>query len=177
MDLESIHRGKPNKPRAHVWYKYWTLLCPISSPKLDKKRLRIVQQIIDGILYYARAVDITVLSALGTLTCEQSQATEMTKKKKVSQLLDYLVTKPNAKVRLYASSMVLNIHSDASYLSEPWAYSHISSNFFLGNTPIKGQPSAFNRAIYVLWNFKICRGLSSGSWTSSPIFGLQGRKK
>ena len=97
-------------------------------------------------------------------------------KKKVSQLLDYLVTKPNAKVRLYVSIMVLSIHSDASYLSEPWSYSHISSNFFLGNTPIKGQPSAFNRAINVLWNFKICRGLSSGSWTSSPIFGLQGRK-
>ena len=41
-------------------------------------------------------------------------------KKKVPQLLDYLATKPDAKVLFYASIMVINIlHSDTSYLSEP----------------------------------------------------------
>ena len=38
--------------------------------------------------------------------------------KRVSQLLDYLATHPDAKIRYHASDMVLNIHSDASYLSE-----------------------------------------------------------
>ena len=100
---------------------------------------------------------------MGTIACEQSQATEMTKKK-VSQLLDYLATKLNVRTCFYASGMVLNIHLDASYLSEPQATSHFSGDFFLSNTPVKGQPIILDGAIFIfLWNLKIRRGLSSGS--------------
>ena len=45
--------------------------------------------------------------------------------------------------------MLLNIHSDTSYLSEPRARSRVSGNFFLGDTPVEGQPIVLNRAIYV----------------------------
>ena len=45
--------------------------------------------------------------------------------------------------------MVLNIHSDASYMSEPRAHSYVSSNFFLSDTPIKVQLISLNGAIYV----------------------------
>ncbi len=37
---------------------------------------------------------------------------------KVKQLLDYLATYPDATIRFKASDMILNIHSDASYLSK-----------------------------------------------------------
>ena len=102
-----------------------------------------VQQVTNVILYYACTVNIPVLLALGTIACEQSQTTEMTKKK-VSQLLDCLATNPKAKVCFYASRMLLNTHSDFSYLSESRACSCVSGDFFLGDTPIKGQPIVLN---------------------------------
>jgi hypothetical protein len=37
------------------------------------------------------------------------------------QLLDYLATHLTANVKCHSSAMPLNIHSDASYLSEPRA--------------------------------------------------------
>ena len=69
-----------------------------------------------GVLYYARAVDSTVLPALSSIASEQASATEMTEKK-AAQLLNYLATHSKAVVQYYASDMILNIHSDASYLS------------------------------------------------------------
>ena len=44
--------------------------------------------------------------------------------------------------------MILNIHSDASYLSEVRARSH-TSGFFLGSVPSKYKPIPLNGAIYV----------------------------
>ena len=85
-------------------------------------------------------------------------------KKKVSQILNYLTTKPNAEIRFYVSDMILNIRSNSSYLSEPRACSRVSGHFFLGETPLKGQPILLKGAIYVFFrNLKICCGLSSGS--------------
>ena len=49
---------------------------------------------------------------------------------KVKQLLDYLATLPDAKVRFYASGTILNVHSDASYLSEPGARSRVAGVYF-----------------------------------------------
>ena len=100
-------------------------------------------------LYCSRAVDLTVLPALSSIASEQASATKNTKKK-VEQLLDYLATHPKAKVRYYASDMILNIHSDASYLSETRARSRVAGQFFLGSTPVKGQPIVLNGAIFIL---------------------------
>jgi hypothetical protein len=71
-------------------------------------------------MYYAGAVNITTLVALSSIAAKQAQATEQTEKH-IHTLLDYLTTHKNAKVQYAASNMVLNIHSDASYLSEPRA--------------------------------------------------------
>ena len=92
-------------------------LPPDSSPKLDTKGIKRVQQIVGSILYYARAVDMTVLMALSAIAVEQTKATEKTMSRCI-QLLDYLAGHSEAKVRFHASDMILNIHSDASYLSE-----------------------------------------------------------
>ena len=71
------------------------------SAKIDKKRVKVVQQVVGGVLYYGRLDDNTVLPGLSSIASEQASATETTKKK-VQQLLDYLTTHPAAKVRYYA---------------------------------------------------------------------------
>ena len=69
-----------------------------TSDKIDVKHVNIIQQVIGGVLYYARAVDLTVLAALSSIASEQANATEDTEKR-VFQLLDYLATHPYAKIR------------------------------------------------------------------------------
>jgi hypothetical protein len=93
-------------------------------PILPPDRIKRVQQIIGTIHYYARAVDITTLVALSSITSEQTKATTATKTQ-VTQLLDYLYTHKDATIQYVASDMVLNVHSDASYLSEPKARRHL----------------------------------------------------
>ena len=71
-------------------------------------------------------VNNMVLPALRYIASEQVNAIEVTKKK-VSQLLDYLSTKPGKNIRYYVSSgVVLTINSDALYLGESHAYSHVA---------------------------------------------------
>ncbi len=45
--------------------------------------------------------------------------------------------------------MIMNIHSDASYLSEPLARSRTCGHFFMGSTPKNGEPIFINGAFYV----------------------------
>ena len=51
----------------------------------------------------------------------------------VQQLLDYLVSNPNAIIRYHASGMILFIHSDSSYLSVTKERSRSSGVFFLSD--------------------------------------------
>jgi hypothetical protein len=65
------------------------------------------------------------------------------------QLLDYLVSNLEVKVRYYASNMIMNIHLDASYLSETKVHSRACGNFFGGWTPKNREPIKINGAFYV----------------------------
>ena len=56
-----------------------------------------VQQVVGTILYYAQAVDVTVLTAITTLESKQAKATTNTMKS-TKHLLDYLATHPYAKM-------------------------------------------------------------------------------
>jgi hypothetical protein len=85
-----------------------------------------------SVLYYARAVDPTVLMPLNDIATEQTKATEKTQATK-NQMLDYLATHPDATIRYHASVIILHIHSDASYLSVSSAQSRRGGLFFLGN--------------------------------------------
>jgi hypothetical protein len=83
------------------------------------------------------AVDSTMLVALSAIAVEQGAPTENTLRK-VYPFLDYAATHPDAVVTYKASDMVLVIHSDASYLSEPKARSRAGGQYFLssdGNNP------------------------------------------
>jgi hypothetical protein len=44
-----------------------------ASPKLDEKGIKRIQKIVGSILYYARAVDMTVLAALSTIAINQTK--------------------------------------------------------------------------------------------------------
>jgi hypothetical protein len=69
---------------------------------------------------------------------------------KTVQLLDYLVTHPNATVRFHASNMILNIHLDASYLSEANAHSRACGHFFMGWRADPTKPIKLNGALFTL---------------------------
>ena len=104
------------------------------SNQVDDKHIRVIQQVVGYVLYYLRPVDFTVLKTLSSIASEQTLATENTKKK-VTQLLDYLATKPNVKIRFYAFGMIKNIHLDALYLSESQARSRVAGHYFMGSVP------------------------------------------
>jgi hypothetical protein len=71
-----------------------------------------------------------MLVALIAIAAEQGTPTENTLRR-VYQFLDYAATHPEAVVTYKASNMVLAIHSDASYLSEPKSRSRAGGHFFL----------------------------------------------
>jgi hypothetical protein len=69
---------------------------------------------------------------------------------KAKKLLDYLATHPDATIRFQASDMILNIHSDALYLSEVNAQSRACGHFFMGYAPTNGDPIKLNGAFFTL---------------------------
>jgi hypothetical protein len=101
---------------------------------LTAKQCLTIQTFTGSILYYARAVDPTVLMPLNDISTEQTKATEKTQAA-TNQLLDYLATDPDATIRYHASDMILHIHSDASYLSVSNARSRLGGLFLCGDKP------------------------------------------
>ena len=99
-------------------------------------------------LYYARAVDSAILMGLSDISSQQAAPTENTMKR-INHFLDYMWTHPDAVIRYHASDMILNVHSDASYLSAPKARSRVGGYFFLGSLPRNGDPIKLNGAIHV----------------------------
>jgi hypothetical protein len=99
---------------------------------LTAKQCLTIQKATGSVLYYARAVEPTVLMPLNDIATEQTKATEKTQAAK-NQLLDYLATHPDATISYHAFDMILHIHSNASYLSVSNARSRLGGLFFLGN--------------------------------------------
>jgi hypothetical protein len=106
------------------------------------------KQVVSSFLYYARAVDPTILMALSDIATQQAAPTENTRKQ-IVQFPDYTWTHPNAKIRYHASDMILNVHSDALYLSAPCACTRASGFFFLGSLPVEGNLIKLNSAIQI----------------------------
>ena len=100
--------------------------------KLSPKAIKQLQQIVGTFLFYTRAVDPTMLTALSIITTEQTQGTQ-TAKDKAEHFLMYAATHPNATIKYYKSDMILKIHSDASYLSKRQGRSCAGGHFYLGN--------------------------------------------
>ena len=104
----------------------------VEEAELGKEEKLFVQQVLGTFLYYARAVDSTMLVALSAIASEQAKPTKATMEK-VDQFLDYAASQEEAVLTYRASDMVLAIHSDASYLSEARARSRAGGHFFMSN--------------------------------------------
>ena len=99
---------------------------PLIEPK-DQTRL---QRIVGSLLFYACAIDNTLLHGLREIASQQAKLTEKTRRA-CWHLLDYCVTQLNTTLRFRKSSMVLWVISDAAYLVAPEARSRAGGHFFL----------------------------------------------
>jgi hypothetical protein len=121
--LEQVSMRPPKHPQ-HTPSRYITSVYGAKTqyttrdetPPLTAQQCITIQKVTGSVLYYARAVDSTVLMPLNDIATEQTKATEKTQAA-THQMLDYLAAHPDATIRYHASGMVLHIHSDASYLS------------------------------------------------------------
>ena len=140
--LQCFQHPAPTRAQhaPHTWIKpqYGAITqyapSPDTSPALDVKDKLRVQEVLGVLLYYGRAVDSTILTAINTLASQQANATKETMKA-ITHLLNYCATHPDAVVRYVASDMVLHIESDASYLTAPKARSRAAGYHYLSNKP------------------------------------------
>ncbi|KAL7480669.1 hypothetical protein ACHAW6_006340, partial [Cyclotella cf. meneghiniana] len=155
--LSKYNHPRPKKPVHTPWEPYpikygnaeQESLPHDNSPPLNAKEIKHIQQVIGSFLYYSRATDPTISHALSELATQQTHATKNTLKR-CNHFLDYMATHPDAQIRYYASDMVLNVHSDASYLSVRNAKSRAAGIFFLGSIPKNNEPIKLNGDIAVL---------------------------
>jgi hypothetical protein len=118
------------------------------SPLLPKKDVTCIQHLAGTLLYYVRAVDPPLILPVNVLASEQTQATDATADK-IIKLLNYCDSHPEAKLRYHASDMILNIYSDASYLSEREAKSRAGGFLYLGSN-IASKNKLTNGAILII---------------------------
>jgi hypothetical protein len=151
------HYTPPNyaKPGAH------TATVDESPPasESDKKRL---QSVIGTLLYYSRAVDPSICTALHELGSIQSQPTEKDMKK-MERLLGYVSKHRNMAIRFYASNMILQLLSDASYLCRPKARSVYGTYSYFGepggiNGPIACASKMINSVLSSVAEAELCGG-------------------
>jgi hypothetical protein len=118
--LSKFQHDAPKHPQ-HTPYRYVTPVYGAKTqyatkdetPPLTAIQCLTIQIVTGSVLYYAQAVDPTVLMPLNDISTEQTKAIEKTQAA-TNQLLDCLATHPYATIRYHAPDMILHIHSDAS---------------------------------------------------------------
>ena len=121
---------------------------PDTAPLLGPHDTKKIQSITGTYLYYARAVDPTILPALNEIAAQQAHPTKSTEQK-AQRLMDYLNTYPNASIRYHASDMILHIDSDAVYLVAPKSRSRVAGFYYLSNHPTPQHQANLNGSILV----------------------------
>ncbi len=129
----------------------------VLSPPLNKEETIYVQAVVGMLLYYARAVDSTILPALSSLTPKQAKLMQKMIEK-VKQLLDYCTTQEKEIITYLSSIIILCININAGYCNEKNAHSQAGGHFFLSNND---QFPPNNGAI--LTNATIIKGVMSSA--------------
>ena len=111
----------------------------ILSPAL----VNFIQRTTGKFLYYARAIDNTMLHALNNIASSKNTAETM---KATKYFLNYAACNPNARIIYRESEMILQGDSDAAYLVCPQARSRAGGYIFVGNK----NRNLFNGPILVL---------------------------
>jgi hypothetical protein len=102
------------------------------SPLASSEQQHELQVVVGTLLYYARTVDPSILTAVHELGSVQSRPTT-NDLRKMERLLQYVSTHQQYGIRFHASSMQLQIQSDASYLSRTRARSVLGGLHYLGS--------------------------------------------
>lgn len=116
------------------------------SPAVGPAEQKFIQEVVGVLGWYARAVDPTIVCAVNKLASRQARPTEAVVKDAL-QLLDYVATYPDATIVYEPSDMMLQLHSDASWLSESESRSRAAAIFFLLAKESLGDPDATNGCI------------------------------
>jgi hypothetical protein len=129
----------------------WGIIPPPSRQvsTLSNKDIKHAQLLIGSILYNTHPIDLTILMTLTTIASKQAKGTENTMLK-TNQLLNNLVIDPDATVWFHASGMILNVHTNALYLSEANAHSRACEHFFMGWKPESTDPIKLNSIFFSL---------------------------
>ena len=150
--LLELEHSAPKKPH-HAPSKYTPpsygakvqLARTDETAPLGKKQITYIQRAVGKLLYYARAVDPTMLHAINDISLSAAKGTEATLDA-ITYLLNYAHTHPDTEVIYRASDMVLRVDSDAAYLVAPEARSRAGGYHYMSNT--KG--TIFNGPVLVL---------------------------
>jgi hypothetical protein len=130
-------KTKQNSPHPHIAPQYGAKTQfaekADTSPPLGKEETKFIQAAAGTLLYYAQAVDSTILTALSAIATKQAKPTEKTLAKVKQELLDYCTTQEEPIVTYHASKMILAIHSDAGYCNETNSRSRAGGHFFLSD--------------------------------------------
>jgi hypothetical protein len=110
-----------------------------SSPLASSAQQHELQVVVGTLLYYARTVDPTILTAVHELGSVQSRPT-VNDMIKMERLLQYVSSHQHHGIRFHASRMQLQIQSDASYLSRTKARSVAGGMHYLGSTELINGP-------------------------------------
>ena len=141
--LKRFHHPDPHSPEhsPHHWnaplygqkVQYAKIL--EDNKALTPKQRKLLQEFVGTFLFYARAIDNTMLEPIGTIATAMATSSWQDLSKRMLQFLNYAATHPDAKIRFTASEMHLWIHSDSSYLNEPKARSRAGGFFYLSDKP------------------------------------------
>jgi hypothetical protein len=127
---------KQNSPHPHAIPQYGANTQYVESqdepPLLNKEDTKHVQAVMGTLLYYARAVDSTILTALSSLATEQAKPMQKTMEK-VNQLLGYCASQEEAIITYNTRKMILVVHSHAGYCNEKKLHSQAGRHFSLSN--------------------------------------------
>ena len=142
-----------------------------TTPELSKKQVKLLQQVTSKFLYYARAVDGTMLHALNELASATHKGTQKTAIA-MNHFLNYCSTHPNTVLLYRASEMILMGDSDAAYLVAAEACSRAGGYIYLGNKAstndlFNGAVLLIARIIKMSWHPQ--QRLRSVPYTSMPV--------
>jgi hypothetical protein len=143
-----------------------------NSPPLNPDEIKLLQQIVGVYLYYARAVDPTMLTAVNHIASLLSTPTKQLLEY-ADRLIAYSAAYPNHKTVFKGCDMILFMQSDASYLTRSSARSVAGGLFYLGN---QNDHNNINGLIYALSLIidTVCSSVAEAEYASLFICGKQG---
>jgi len=115
---------------------------PLDVSEPMPEMVKYVQTVLGSLLYYARAIDSTILVAVNKIAACQTTPTANVMIA-LQQILDHLNDHRSVSITFKASDMKLIVHSDASFNSESKARSRTGGYFFFGskNYSTKDKPN------------------------------------